>query len=111
MEIIKKSRETLDKKDLYMMLTSKAIKKMSEAPETLKIEDYVIYNDVRRDTGEIQKLISIKSDQGVFASNSITFIECFESIVECFGSDFKTIKIFKEKSNRGREFLNCTYVD
>ena len=111
MEIIKRSRESLDKKDLYMMITSKEIKKMSDAPEKLKILDYVIYNDVRKDTGEIEKLISIKSEQDVFASNSVTFIECFEAIIECFGSDFNTIRIFKEKSKRGREFLNCCYVE
>lgn len=111
MNILSRSRESLDKKDLYFMVTDSSIKKISEIPTPkVKISDWVIYEDTSRQTGEIYKVISIKTDTGVYASNSPTLIECFEKIVECFGSDFTEIEIFKGKSNRGREFIQCRYI-
>lgn len=110
MEILKRSRESLDKKDLYFMITDKSVKKISENIGKMKVIDYVLYEDVSRQTGEIYKVLSIKSDTGVYASNSPTLIECFEQIVECFGSDFTEIEIYKSKSNRGREFIQCRYI-
>ena len=111
MNILKKSREDLSNKDLYFLLTDKSIKKMQEiAEKTINVVDYVLYEDVRRDTGEISKVLAIKTDNGTYATNSASFIECFEKIVECFGDDFKTISIMQGTSNRGRKYLQCSYV-
>ena len=112
MNIIKKSREDLSKKDLYFMLTDPEIKKMSDLKDTeINVKDFVEYEDVSKTTGEIYTVISIATDQGTFATNSKTFIECFEKIVECFGTDFTTIKVFNGTSNKGRKFLQCSYIN
>lgn len=111
MEILRRSREDLSKKDLYFLLTDKSIKKMTDlAGKTIDIVDYVIYEDLNRTTEEMHKIISIKTPDGAYASNSVTFIECFEQIISCFGEDFKTISVFENTSNRGRKFLQCSYV-
>lgn len=112
MNIIKKSRENLDKKDLYFMATDSNIKKLSElANKTVKVIDYIIYTDVNNTEPDKEyKVISIKTDAGCYASNSPTFIDCFEKIIECFGEDFSQISITTQRSNKGRNFLICSYV-
>lgn len=112
MKIIKTSREDLSKKELYFLITDPQIQKMSDLEDTeICVKDFVEYEDVNNTTGEIYTVISIATDLGTFATNSKTFIECFERIVECFGSDFNTIKVFKATSNKGRKFLQCSYVN
>ena len=112
MNIIKKSREDLSNKELYFLLTDPQIQKMGDLENTeINIKDFVEYEDVSKTTGEIYTVISVSTDLGTFATNSKTFIECFERIVECFGSDFRTIKVFKGTSNKGRKFLQCSYVN
>lgn len=111
MNILKRSREDLTQKDLYFLLTDKSIKKLKEASgKNIDVIDYVIYEDVNRQTGELMKILSIKASDCCYATNSPTFIECFEKIVECFGSDFKTISVMEEKSNKGRAYLQCSFV-
>lgn len=112
MNIIKKSNENLTNKDLYFLLTDKSVKKLSDcAGKTISIIDWVLYEDVRRDTGEVQKVLSIKTSDGTFATNSPSCIESFEKIAECFDKDFSKISIVKNKSRMGREYLDCSYVE
>lgn len=112
MEILRKSRENMDKKDLYFLVTSPEIKKMRElSGSTVNLIDWVLFNSVDRETGELYKVISIKTDSGVYATNSPTMIEAFEQIVECFGNEFNSINIFEGKSNKGRSFLMCSYAE
>ncbi len=111
MEIIRKSREDLTKADLYKMITDKGIKKMSDAKgQNLDIIDYVIYEDLNRSTGEVMQILSVKTPSDAYATNSPTFIESFEKIIECFDTDFKTIGILEQKSRAGRAYLQCTYI-
>lgn len=110
MEILRMSREDLSKKDKYFLVTSPEIKKMKElAGESIELIDWIIYNTVDRETGETYKVLSISTAKGTFATNSPTMIESFEQIIECFDNDFKVINIFTGKSNKGREFLMCSY--
>ncbi len=111
MTIIKRSREDLTKADLYKMVTDKTIKKMSTVTgQNLDIEDYVIYEEVNNSTGEIMRILSVKTKTGAYATNSPTFIESFEKIIECFGSDFKTIGVLEDTSRAGRKYIQCTYI-
>ena len=112
MQILRQSRANMDKKDKYFMITSPEIKKVQEIKNTKqKILDFIIYEDVNSTTGEIHNVLSIKTESGVYASNSKTLIESFEKIVECFGEDFTTIAINTQRSNKGREFLVAAFVD
>lgn len=112
MEILRKSREDMNKKDLYFLVTSPEIKKMKElSGTTVKLLDWVMFKSVDRETGDPYKVLSIKTDNGVYATNSATMIESFEQIVECFENDFSAINIFEGHSNRGRNFLMCSYAE
>ena len=112
MEIIKKSREDLNKKELYNMIDNPDISKMSGlAGEDVDVIDWVMYRSVSISTGEEHDVLSIVTSTGTYATNSPTFIEAFTRIVECFENDFSKIKIFENKSKRGRNFLMCKYVD
>lgn len=110
MEILRMSREDLSKKDKYFLVTSPEVKKMKElAGQTVALKDWIIYNTVDRETGEMYKVLSVLTDQGTYATNSPTMIECFEQIIECFENEFTAINVFTGKSNKGREFLMCSY--
>ena len=112
MEILRKSREDMTKKDLYFLVTSPEIKKMRELAGTrVTLIDWVMFNSVDRETGELYKVISIKTDSGVYATNSPTMIDTFEQILACFGDDFSSINIFEGKSSKGRSFLMCSYAE
>ena len=112
MEILRKSREDMNKKDLYFLVTSPEIKKMRElSGSTVNLIDWVLFNSVDRETGELYKVISITTDRGDYATNSPTMIEAFEQVGECFGEDFSAINIFEGKSNKGRSFLMCSYAE
>lgn len=112
MEILRKSREDMNKKDLYFLVTSPEIKKMKElSGKTVNLHDWVLFNSVDRETGELYKVLSLKTDEGVYATNSATMIEAFEQIVECFENDFSSINIFEGRSNKGRSFLMCSYAE
>lgn len=112
MEILRKSREDMNKKDLYFLVTSPEIKKMKAlSGKTVNLHDWVLFNSVDRETGELYKVLSLKTDEGVYATNSATMIEAFEQIVECFENDFSAINIFEGRSNKGRSFLMCSYAE
>ena len=112
MEIIKKSRETLNKKDLYNMINNPDISKMSElAGEDVYVIDWVLYNSIFISTGEERTVLLIVTSTGTYATNSPTFIESFTRIVECFEGDFSKINIFENSSKSGRKFLMCKYID
>ena len=112
MEILKKSREDMNKKDLYFLVTSPEIKKMKElSGNTIDLIDWVLFNSADRETGEVYKVLSLKTDSGVYATNSATMIEAFEQIIECFENEFSKINIFEGKSNKGRSFLMCSYAE
>lgn len=112
MEILRMSREDLSKKDKYFLVTSPEVKKMKElAGQKVDLIDWIIYNTADRETGEIYKVLSVLTSSGTYATNSPTMIESFEQIVECFDNDFKQINIFTGKSNKGREFLMCSYSE
>lgn len=109
MNILRKSRETLDKKDLYFLCETET-EKMSDVDE-IKVTDWIIGEDVDRKTGEIHKVIVVKTpDNRYFGSNSPTFIESFETIVECFGDDFHTVEVLHKKNN-SRTFIQARYKD
>lgn len=110
MEILNVSREDLDKKDKYLLVASPEIKKMKElAGKSVELIDWILYTTMDRETGEAYKVLSIRTVDGSYATNSPTMIESFEQIIACFGSDFKVINIFTGKSNKGREFLLCSH--
>ena len=81
--------------------------------ETLDVSDYVIYED-ENINGEMVKLASIATEEGVYTTSSASFIRSLEKmhdLAERCGEPLKTLRVYEQKSTRnGRMFLNCAYV-
>ncbi|MBO5804237.1 MAG: hypothetical protein J6R25_04100 [Bacteroidales bacterium] len=114
MEIIK-ATEGLSKKDIYKMVNDPAIKKIKEGSGLeVTLISYVRYMDTNNSGNEVD-LLAINTDQGIFATNSKTFIEDFERIIEQLGEPGDewtgVIKIIEDISKNGRTFYQCGLVD
>lgn len=114
MEIIKMSKN-VEGADLYFLTTSPEIRKMTTVRgETLALDKWVLFADADRKTGEMRKILSIKSGDEMYATNSATFIESFEAMLECFaktGLDVHHIYVATGTSKGGREYIICVYAD
>lgn len=101
---------TDDKKILYKLTRDRNREPMKKAPENLSVEHYAIYEDVNNTTGEVVKLASIISKDGVmYTTNSATFIDDFTAIVDAF-PEVEAVKVEKMVSKKNREFLVCCMI-
>lgn len=115
MTIIKTSNDNMTAKDLYDMIRSPGIIKMSTVPddETLYVLAYVLREDVNKD-GEPVQILSIKDADGVvYGTNSGTFIKDFLDILalcENAGVTLNAVQVRHSQSKNGRSFIQCVYV-
>ena len=83
------------------------------AGKTLKINQYVIYED-ENSNGEMVKLASVATEEGVYTTSSASFIRSLEKLhdlAERCGEPLENLRVYEQKSARnGRMFLNCAYV-
>ena len=114
MEIIKMSKN-VEGADLYFLTTSPEIEKMTSVKgQTLALDKWALFADADRKTGEMRKILSVKSGDKMYATNSVTFIESFETMMACFdkmGLEVHHIRVTIGTSKGGREFINCVYAD
>ena len=114
MEIIKMSKN-VEGADLYFLTTSPEIEKMTSVKgQTLALDKWALFADADRKTGEMRRVLSIKSGDKMYATNSATFIESFETMMACFdkmGLEVHHIRVSTGNSKGGREFINCVYAD
>lgn len=117
--IQKKLPENATAADMYHMLKSPEIRKLSEAAgRTIAIQAYVLYDDEKGTTeeGEViaQRILSIKDADGtVYATNSQTFVRDFEDMISMFsdfGDEVHAVTVKEGRSRNGRSFLNCVYA-
>lgn len=112
---IKKSTENLTMKELYDLTRNPETKRMSDHKgKTISVDQYMIREEEKGDTGEVVTIVSIKSGEDIFATNSPTFVREFESLVdmaEKSGATIQHIKVTGGKSRAGREYVTCVYVD
>lgn len=109
--IIRIFPETMTAKDKYLMLKNPESIKMSDAKNAvLKPEAYVLFEDANVSTGEVSRIVSIRSEGKVYATNSASFIREFELIAEAFGDDMPPIKVTTGKSSKGRQYISCEIV-
>lgn len=110
-EIKAKFPETMTPKDTYLMLKNPAAIKMADAKnKTIHIDAYVIFEDTNISTGEVSRIVSIRSGSEVYVTNSKSFLREFELMAEAFGDDLPDIKITSGKSSKGRNYLVCEVV-
>lgn len=109
MNIIK-STSGLSKMDQYKMIKDAGIQSISslEDKTVLTFEAYILYSDIDKEGEEIQ-LLSIKTAEGVYATNSKTFIEDFTDALDILDeSDITTVTVLKGQSKANRTYYRCS---
>lgn len=111
MKIIKQSRDNMKKSEIFKMTQDANIQKMSDnVGLRLDITDWVFYSDTNS-KGEEHTILSIACESGVYATNSATFKEQFEKIVEMLeGEAVDAIEVVGGVSKNGRDYITCSYV-
>lgn len=112
MNIIKTSRE-MDRKDIYKMTKGAGVRKLKELKgATVCVNDWILFTD-QNNNGEEVKLLSIKTDEGIYATNSKPFIEEFLKLAEVLDYDMHdvAINILTRTSKAGREFMTLALTD
>lgn len=116
--IILKSKENFTSTELYSLMKSPNIEKMSEhAGQTIEMESYMVYEKADYTTGEMKKVLVIKPrGEHALATNSVTCITEFEDIYNMFKESneldkFTKIEILKKTSKKGRQFITCALVE
>lgn len=107
------SNSELTKIETYKMTIAPNIKKMSSMKgQRIEFDKFCIYIDKDREGNE-QQIISILTPEGeTYATNSKTFIESFNKIVDVFGVDgFNAITVSTGTSKAGREYINAVYAE
>lgn len=110
MEIIK-TMGNLTKGEMFNMTQGQNLGKVSDrAGEVIKVNSYIIYEDVDQD-GDIQKILVFKDENGeLSATISKTFIEQFEKLVDFMGEEEYSIQVIGKKSKNGRDYITCAVV-
>lgn len=112
MKIIKTYPEELTNKKLYDLTLSPKIQKMSENEgAVLEVAAYCFYEDEDSD-GKSRPLLSVLTPDGEsFATNSATFKEDFQRMIDMFGpAGVTAIEIISGTSKAGRKFITCAYA-
>ena len=112
MRIINTYPEELSNKKVYDLTLSPKIQKMSENEGTiLEVAAYCFYEDEDSD-GKSRKLLSVLTPEGEsFATNSSTFMEDFQRMIDVFGpAGVTAIEIISGTSKAGRRFITCAYA-
>ena len=112
MEIINQSRE-FSTIEAYQLLRNPETQKMSSNKDIpFEVDCWCIFQDVKKLTGEVQEILSIKTKGGeVFATNSKTFMDEFLTIWDMFkmkNEEVPPIKVISGTSKNGRTFITCT---
>ena len=113
MNIIRIYPENPGKKVTYSLTMSPKMRNMKELKgSVLEVSAWCKYEDIDSKTGELRPILTIRTPEGeVYGTNSATFINDFESMVDMFGPggvDF--LEIISGTSKAGREFITCAYA-
>lgn len=113
MNIIRMHPENPGKKITYSLTMSPKMRNMKELKgATLDVSAWCKYEDVDAKTNELRPILSIMSPEGeVYGTNSATFIDDFERMVDLFGPDgVEAVEVISGTSKAGREFITCAYA-
>lgn len=110
MEAVKFFPQDMDPRTQYKMMKSPAVKKMSDAVESiLEVKSWIAYTDIDSKTGEQREILAIETKDGeMFGTVSATFRREFYDIVKFFGDDVGAIRVIGGKSKAGRDYITCT---
>jgi hypothetical protein len=113
MTILKMSKD-LSAKERYFLTQAPGVQKMKDAvSQEIEFIAWCLYLDVNS-KGEEQEILSMVTPEGeVFATNSSTFKEDFQKMLDIFidaGEYVNRIKVISGKSKADREFITCVYA-
>lgn len=114
MKIIK-ATENLTMKDKYDLTRNPETERMSNhKDEILSIDQFMIREEENQKDEEVVTIVSIKSGENIYATNSAVFVREFTALVgmaEEANETIHHIKIVGGKSKNNRDFISCVYVD
>lgn len=113
LEILRKSDETMTKKDIFMMTKNQRIRTMKSLSNGTKIivTHWLEFSDVNSTTGEKVEILSIMDEDGeVYATNSNSFKEMFFDIESLMDGESFTIEKLGGKTKAGRDFVTCGLI-
>lgn len=110
MNITLKIPENMSKKTLYMLTKSPEVTSLKNVPDDTEfvVREYIVYEDTNS-KGESVEILSLLTDGGAYASQSQTFKDQFDEIVDIFGLPV-TIKKLSGTTKAGREYITCDYA-
>lgn len=109
MEIIKTNIANIkeDKRTLYKLCKARGTNvKDLDANSEHPVDAFLLYTDVNS-KGDEQTVLTIMSGDLKMQTISKTFISSFLEVADLMGDDAYSIKIIKDITNAGREFVSC----
>lgn len=112
MKIEESYPENLTNKQKYDLTMSPKTRKMKDAKGTvLEISAWCVYTDADKDGNDRQVLSLLTPEGETYATNSATFADDFDKMVDLFGADGITaIEVISGTSKAGREYITCAYA-
>lgn len=115
MKVIRTKNENISVKEKYLMSMNPEIRRMRDAEGTIiPVVNWMLYIDKDKEGNE-QTLLSILSEDNVaYATNSKTFIESFDNLLDIFtdnGEEISAVKVIGGQSKAGRHFITCAYAE
>lgn len=112
MEILRKSHDLTPVEIYNLVMTPEAGRMRDHKGERFELSAWCIYLDGDHN-GEVQKLLAANTPDGLtLTTNSPTFIDDFERMVDLFDSFGQTVPaltVISGTSKAGREFITCKY--
>ena len=110
-----KATPNLSMKDKYDLTRNPETERMSNhKDEVLSIDQFMIREELNASNNEPVTIVSIKSGDTVYATNSAVFVREFTSLVgmaEEANETIHHIKVIGGRSRNNRDFISCVYVD
>ena len=115
MKVIRTKNENISVKEKYLMSMNPEIRRMRDAEGmVIPVVNWMLYIDKDKEGNE-QTLLSILSDDNVaYATNSKTFIEAFDDLLDIFtdnDEEISAVKVIGGQSKAGRHFITCAYAE
>ena len=110
-----KSTADLGMKDKYDLTRNPETERMSNhKDEVLSVDQFMIRTEPNQKTGEDVTIVSIKSGDTIYATNSTVFVREFAALVgmaEEANDTIHHIKVVGGHSKNNRDFISCVYID
>lgn len=108
---IKEQSREFTEVEKYLMTLAPSINSLKDVEDSksIKVDGYLLFEDVKESTGEIVELLSIITpEKEVYVTQSGTFKRSLKDIVNIMGDKPFAIQKLSGSTKAGRPFINCT---